>query len=423
MKQVHRTANPLACEGGSKLIEAPFKKYNSIGSEEVQAANRVLNSGCLSAFVGGKGQYFLGGEEIIQLEEDAKDYFRVRNVIAVNSWTSGLIACVGAIGIEPGDEIIVPTWTMAATATCVLHWNAIPVFADIDPQTFNIDPRSIEEKITKRTKAVIAVDIFGQSCNIKRIREITDKNNITLITDTAQSPGAISGDSYAGTNSDIGGFSLNYHKHIHCGEGGLIITNDDKLAERTRLIRNHGEAVIESNNPHELKNIIGYNFRLGEIEAAIAREQLKKLSSIVIRRQEIAGKLNVGLANLKGLKLPYIDKEQTHVYYVYGLLLELDKLKRDRNWIYKALEAEGVQGLMKGYANIHLLPIFQNKIAYGTNGFPWNESDIDYKKGICPVAERYHDEEFLGLQLCMYEFENSEINQLIEAFQKVWAFL
>ena len=162
----------------------------------------------------------------------------------------------------------------------------IPVFVDIDQQTYNLDPRKVDAAITERTKAIVCADIFGQSADIPALREIADRYSLKLITDTAQSPGALLNGRMVGTSAHIGGFSLNYHKHIHCGEGGLLVTDDDNLAERLKLIRNHGEAVIQSNEPSQLCNILGHNFRLGEIEAAIARAQLHKLPAQIASRQK-----------------------------------------------------------------------------------------------------------------------------------------
>ena len=141
-----------------------------MGEEEIAAANRVLRSGVLSAFIGAPGPGFYGGPEVQALEREAAERFGVKHVVSVNSWTSGLVAAMGAIGLEPGDEVIVTPWTMVATATAILHWNAIPVFADIDPQTFNIDPNAVEAAITPRTRAIAAVDIFGQSADMPALR-------------------------------------------------------------------------------------------------------------------------------------------------------------------------------------------------------------------------------------------------------------
>lgn len=415
----------LALNGGSPVISQPFPPYRSLGEEEIVAANRVLQSGVLSAFIGAAGPGFLGGPEVQALEMEAAKRFGVKHVVAVNSWTSGLVAAMGAIGLQPGDEVVVTPWTMVATATAILHWNAIPVFADIDPLSFNLNPQKVEIAITPRTRAIVAVDIFGQSADLPSLRAIADRHGLKLITDTAQAPGASLNGIPAGTTADIGGFSLNYHKHIHCGEGGLLVTNDDRLAERLQLIRNHGEAVITSEKSQDLANILGHNFRLGEIEAAIAREQLYKLSELVASRQVAAAQLTQGLSSLPGLLLPKVSDGATHVYYVYGMKLDLDKLRVSRSWIVEALKAEGVTGLFAGYQNIHLLPLFRKRIAYGEKCFPWvglesGISNVYYGPGLCPVAEELHQSSFFGLNMCAHDFNEKEIDLILRAFAKVW---
>lgn len=414
----------LAILGGSPVISSNFELFNSVGEDEVDAASRVIRSGVLSAYIGAPGDAFMGGTEVRSFEKQARDYFGVKHAVVVNSWTSGLIAAIGAIGIEPGDEVITSPWTMAATATAILHFNGIPVFADIDPDTFNISPASVEKLITPRTRAVMAVDIFGQSAEMRSLRKICDKHGLKLLSDTAQAPGAKYYDDFTGTLADIGGFSLNYHKHIHCGEGGILVTNDDKYAERLQLIRNHAEAVIQSDDPDELNNMLGYNFRMGEIEAAIGSVQLTKLKPRIESRQQAADYLNTGLNSLPGLNTPKVADGCTHVYYVYGLKLDIEALGVSRDVIIEALRAEGVPGLAPGYQNLHLLPMFRNKIAYGTQGFPWNSphsnSDIEYRKGLCLVAEELHEKTFIGLNLCTYEYPEKDVDSILEAFRKVW---
>jgi dTDP-4-amino-4,6-dideoxygalactose transaminase len=269
------------------------------------------------------------------------------------------------------------------------------------------------------------VDIFGQSADMTKLRAIANKHGIKLMSDTAQAPGALFGNVYAGTLADIGGFSLNYHKHIHCGEGGILVTNDDAYAERLALIRNHGEVVIKSDEPAQLANILGYNFRMGEIEAAIAGVQLTKLAERVKTRQAAAARLTAGIAGLPGVTLPLTVEGSTHVYYVYGLQVDTAALGVSRAAITDALKAEGVPGIAVGYQNIHLLPMFRNRIAYGTGGFPWTSPyagrDITYGPGLCPVAEKLHAETFFGLNLCMFEYEDSDVDLVIAAFRKVWA--
>lgn len=414
----------LALFGGDKVIYKKFIPYNSIGPEEINAAKKVLDSGVLSKFIGAWHPDFYGGPKVQEFERECEKYFNVKHAISVNSWTSGLIAAIGAIDIEPGDEIIVSPWTMSASATAILHWNAIPVFADIEKETFNIDVDSIEKNISPHTRAILAVDIFGHSADINSLRAIANKYNLRIISDTAQSPGALYKGKFAGTLSDIGGFSFNYHKHIHTGEGGILVTNDSYLAERMQLIRNHAEAVVAKKGTKNLNNMIGYNFRLGEIESAIGIEQLKKLSKYVSRRQMLAKKLTEGLSSLKGLRPPVVKNDCTHSYYVYPILLDINSLSLDAEKIAHALKAEGVL-VTSSYQNLHLLPMYQNKIAYGSKGFPWTSDickrDIDYSVGICPVAEKLNTSSYLGLPMCVYDYTEEDISLIVQAFHKVWS--
>lgn len=415
----------LAILGGPKTITEPFRRYNSIGIEEVQAAKAVVESGVLSQFVGGWCDDFYGGPKVKEFERDCERFFGVKHAITVNSWSSGLTAAIGAIGIEPGDEVIVSPWTMCATATAILHWNAIPVFADIEPVTFNLDPKSVERAITPYTKAILAVDIFGQSADMVALRDIANRHGLKLISDTAQAPCAISQGQYAGTLADVGGYSLNYHKHIHTGEGGILVTNDDEIAERLQLIRNHAEGVVAGKGVANLTNMIGYNFRLGEIESAIGIEQLKKLKGFVATRQRAAQRLTEGLKGLRGLKTPVVSLGNTHVYYVYAMVLDVAALGVSRTRIFEALEAEGIEGLAPGYTNLHMLPMYQQKIAYGSKGFPWTSDichrDIDYSHGICPVAEQLHESAYMGFEMCLNDLADADVDLIVQAFHKVWA--
>ncbi len=418
-------SDKLALFGGPKTINKNFKEYNPIGIEEQNIVKSVLENGILSKYLAKWGDDFFGGPMVKKFEEDWKNKFKVKHAITVNSWTSGLICAIGAIGTEPGDEVIVPPWTMSASAMAILHWNAIPVFADIDPITFCIDPNSIEKNLSPYTKAIMVVDIGGQSADMDAIVKIARKHSLKIICDSAQSPGAKYHNRFAGTLADIGGYSLNYHKHIHTGEGGILVTNNDNLAKKMRLIRNHAEAVVEDMKFDDLTNMIGHNFRLGEIESAIGIEQLKKLDNLILSRQLVAKKLYEGLENLDGLKLPEIRENCTHVYYMFFMSLDLNQLNgAKRENIFDALKAEGLRGLSLSYTNIHLLPIFQKKQAYGTKGFPWNSEfnkrNINYKKGICPVSESLEDKNYLGFQMCMFEMDEIEVDLMINSFQKVW---
>jgi dTDP-4-amino-4,6-dideoxygalactose transaminase len=417
------STSKLALLGGNKTISRSFKRYNPIGSEELEAAKAVIESGVLSQFLGAWHEDFYGGPKVREFEPAACQSFGVEHAVTVNSWTSGLVIAIGAIGIEPGDEVIVTPWTMSATASAILHWNAIPVFADIDPQSYNLCPKAIEQCMSPYTKAIVVADIFGQSADISEIMTLAKQYGLKVISDTAQAPGALYKSSFAGTLADIGGYSLNYHKHVHTGEGGILVTNNPEFAERMQLIRNHAEAVVEGKGVDNIVNMIGHNFRLGEVECAIGIEQLKKLKHLVKSRQSIASRLNKGLSELDGLSLPEVGLDRTHVYYVYAMQLNSDKVGVSRDIICQALNAEGLN-VSNRYQNIHLLPAYQRKIAFGSHGFPWTSDickrEISYDKGICPVAERLNDESYLGLGLCSYEFEEPDVDLVIQAFHKVW---
>jgi len=420
-------AGKLALFGGSKAVEQPFRRYNPLGNEELEAVAEVMRSGVLSQYIGAWHPDFYGGPKVKEFEAASASYFGVKHAITVNSWTSGLVAAVGALGVEPGDEIIVTPWTMSASATAILHWNAIPVFADIDPDSFCLDPESVEACISPQTKAIMSVDIFGQSADMTELTALARRHGLKVISDTAQAPGARSGARFAGTLGDIGGYSLNYHKHVHTGEGGILVTDSDEYAEKLRLIRNHAEAVVGGKGTTDLVNMLGYNFRLGEIECAIGIEQLRKLDRQVRSRQHAAAYLTRGLTGLPGLRLPVVMPGNTHVYYVYPLVLEPDLLGVTRRQLKDALEAEGVMGLGLGYQNLHRMPMYQRKIAYGSHGFPWTsphcKREVSYEKGICPVAEKLHDETFMSIALCMFDYTDDELRQLVNAFRKVWAHL
>ena len=254
--------------------------------QEIMAAQRVIETGSLSDFLGcWHREKFFGGTSVKALESKFSKKFGVKHAISVNSWTSGLVCAVGAIGLEPGDEVITTPWTMSANAMAIVHWNGIPIFADIYPDTYNLDPDSVRRAITPKTKAILAADIFGLPCDTEALSQIAKDHGLHFLTDSAQAPGAKVGDAYCGVQADIGGFSFNYHKHIHCGEGGMIVTDDDILAERVALIRNHAESVVEGMHISDIANMIGFNFRMTEIEAAIAYEQLDLLDTVINEKQ------------------------------------------------------------------------------------------------------------------------------------------
>lgn len=420
----------LAVHGGRKVREKLFPAYRVIGKEEEEAVVKVLRSGILSKYLGCWADDFYGGPQVQALEKEWAAHFGVKHAISVNSATSGLYCAAGAIGLNPEDEVIVSPYTMAASATAPLIYNAIPVFADIEEDYFCLDPDSIEERITERTKAIIVVDIFGQPYDAEKINAIAKKHGLYVIEDAAQAPGAKYKGKLAGTLGDIGVFSLNYHKHIHCGEGGIIVTDNDELAERLRLIRNHAEAVVAAKGEKNLTNMIGFNYRMTEMEAAVAREQLKKLDALVKERQENVKYIEEKLKGLPILEIPKVREDCEHAYYVHPLKFKKEAAGVSRETYVNAVkaelmpielrEAEGVS-IGCGYVKpLYLQPMFQEKIAYGDRGYPFQKSEIEYKKGICPVCEEMHNEKLITHELMRPFMTKEDLEDVVEAFYKVY---
>jgi perosamine synthetase len=415
----------LAIFGGRPVRKKPFPPYISTGEEEKQAVIEVMDSKVLSKFLGEWSPDFYGGPRVQKLEKEWADYFSVKNAVSVNSATSGLYAAVGAAGIGPGDEVIVSPYTMSASATAALVYGAIPVFADIDQDIFCITAESIRERITPWTRAIIVVDIFGHPADMNEIMEVADEHDLIVIEDAAQAPGATYHGRYAGTLGHMGVFSLNYHKTIQCGEGGVVVTNDDVLAERLMLIRNHAEVVVTHKEVNNLVNLIGFNFRMTEIEAAIASEQLKKLKRLLMPRIQAADYLTTHLKGYPGLQTPIVRRGVRHGYYVYSLRYNASITGVPREKIVQALNAEGIP-MESGYVQpIYLEPVYQQRIAFGKNGFPFTyegyKGKLNYKKGLCQVTERMHYNEVMTTNICHANITRGDLDDILDAFEKVFS--
>ncbi len=410
----------LALFGGRPTLREPLPVYNSMGPEERDAVLRVVESGCLSGFYGSPGEQFLGGPVVRAFEEAWCERFGARHAISVNSATSGLFAAMGALGTGPGDEVIIPPWTMSATAMAPLIYGGIPVFADIEPETFCLDPDSVRRRITPRTKAIIAVNLFGHPAPLDELMSIARQNGLRLVEDNAQAPLATDCSRYAGTLGDIGVFSLNYHKHIHVGEGGMCVTNDDELALRLRLIRNHAESVVEFVALDNLANMVGFNFRMTELSAAVGIEQLKKIDAHVGRREALAKQLTAGVQGLAGLTPPHVRPGCRHVYYVWALRLDERAVGVTREQFSKALAAEGLPHFTGYQRPLYLLPLFQKRVAVGLDGYPFNLGTVRYSKGLCPVTEHLYERELIGYETCASDVDAEHAQLLVEAIWKVY---
>lgn len=423
------TTDHLAIHGGPKTREKLFPAHITVGQREKEAVNAVIDSGILSNYLGAYHENFMGGTTVRACEEAWARHFNAKHAIAVNSNTSGLIAACGAIGLEQGDEVIVTAYSMSASAVAPLFWNATPIFADVEPDTFCLDPKCVEAMITDKTKAILVVDLFGQPFDAPALQALAQKHNLKIIEDCAQAPGAMLHGKNAGLLGHIGIFSLNYHKHIHSGEGGVMLTNDDDLAQRLSMIRNHAENVAEPMGVTDLTNMIGHNFRMTEIEAAIAMCQLDKLPGLLKERRDRVTYFEEKMAGFPPLTMPKVRDGAKHAYYVHACLWDVD-CGVDRTAFVKAVQAElpcfalrekeGVK-LGAGYVRpIYMLPMFRERIAMGRSGGPLSESWQNYGPGLCPVVEDLHHNRLLSHEFIVPSMEMSDIDDVIRAFGKVW---
>jgi perosamine synthetase len=423
----------LALLGGSPVRTKPFPANRLFGAEEKAAAQRVIDSGVLSGYIGAWHPSFFGGPEVRAFEAQWAKIYQADFAVAVNSCTSGLCACIGAAGVGPGDEVVVSPYTMSASATAPLIFNAVPVFADIDPDTYNLDPQSIRERITPRTRAIVVVHIFGQPADMDPIMELAAEHGLVVIEDCAQSPLATYKGRPVGTLGHMGVFSLNYHKHIHTGEGGMVTTNDPTYAEKVQLIRNHAEAVMGGKPSGDLVNMIGFNFRLGEIEAAIGVCQLAKAPRLIASRKANTVKLERMLGGLPGLSTPVIGAAGDHVYYQHALGFDRETMGIDRDAFVKALKAELTNTELRetegpiiaaGYVKpLYLLPLFQSQIGYGQMQCPFKcphyGGKANYEKGLCPNVERAHYERVIIHEYMRPAMSEADMRDFADAVHKI----
>jgi len=420
----------LAIHGGSPVRTKIFPPHNFIGAEEKRAVNEVLDSGNLSQYIGCWHKDFFGGPKVQQLERMWAEFVGTKHAVAINSNTSGLVAAIGAAGVGPGDEVIVSPYTMAASATSIIAYNGIPVFADIEPETFCLDPESVRRCITPRTKAIMVVHIFGHPARMDELLAIAKEHNLVLIEDAAQAPGALYNGRKVGGLGDMTIFSLNYHKHIHTGEGGIVTTNNDDFAERLQLIRNHGEAVVADKGVKNLVNTFGFNLRMTEITAAIGIEQLKKLPVLLEQRIANANHLNNTIGKLPGLRAPVVKPGCTHAYYVQPFLYDASVVGIPRDRFVEAVDKELPLAadrewslVYAGYLNpLYLLPMYQQQVAFG-KGYPFKcpeyKGTVNYSRGICPVTEAI-ETRIIGTEFMRPPCTTADMQDVADAFTKVY---
>lgn len=405
-----------------KNVHPAIQPFYGIGDTEKSYVNAFLNRNLpLSGYYGSTRPEFFGGEEVKQFEKEWRARFNCSHALAVNSATSGLIAALGAIGIGPGDEVIVSSYSMSASAIAPLFYGGIPVFADLEDEFFGFDLHDVKRKITDKTKAIIAVNLFGHPVELIALRHLCDEKGLYLIEDNAQGVLAQEGEALAGTVGDIGVFSLNVHKHIQCGEGGVCVTGNDELALRIQLIRNHGENVAEWAGAKEFYNLLGYNFRMSEMAAAVARAQLSRIDELVGRCEHIAKRLTEGVHGLQGIIPPQVRDGCRHVYFMWSARLLEKKLGVSRARFCERLSELGLT-LAQGYVPpIYRLPVFREKAGIGRGGFPFNLGTYDYCNRLCPTVERLHEDELIQFQPVSWDPTEEQIDQMIEAFHIVYS--
>ena len=410
--------------GGSPENSTIFPPYNTIGQEEKDAVMSVLDSGELSGFVAGDIPEFYGGKQVQALEKEFCKHFKVKYAVSVNSTTSGIYCMLMAMGIGPGDEVITSPYTMHATASSILQCGAVPIFADIEEGTFGLDPISVKDNITENTKGILAVNIFGHAAKLDDLKNIADSRDLWLLEDNAQAPaGLAEGGKFTATIGKAGVFSFNRHKTMQSGEGGVVITNDEETAKRMMLVRNHGEGVVDAWKMKDISNTIGQNLRMTEMEAAVALCQIRKLDQLNKTRIELSNRITNGLQDIAGITAPVVRNGCKHVYYFYVMKYEKSVTGLSRENFVKAVNAEGYY-LRGGYLRpIYLEPMFQQKICFGKEGYPFTVNsrnyEIKYEKGLCPVAERLNDEEVILTNIIYPPLTIDDMDGFIRAIKKV----
>ena len=413
----------LAINGGNRAIPQDIQLYDwpIVTDEDIASFQRVIDS-----------RDFWGKEnpEVVAIEKEYAEYTGMKYCLAMNSGTAAMHACVAGIGVGPGDEVLVPALTFLASATAVLHHNAIPVFVDINSKTFNIDPLKIAQKITDRTKAIMAVDYHGLPADYEEIRAIAKKHRLIVIEDGAQAGGATYKGKKVGTLGDVCGASIMPLKPFPSGgEGGLFTTNDENYRDLADMVRMFGEIVSKGSEREYNAYTMGWNYRINPFSAAMARSQLKRLDEYLnIRRKKVAY-ISKGLSEIKGIIPPYVPKDRTHSYYIYYFKLDPQTAGLDipagrfRQALQDILRAEGVPVKISQRTPIPGQSLFQLKKGYG-KGCPWTckyGRDVSYKIEDYPVTLDVLDRS-LALDVRFFNPLTSQNIQdrLLDAFRKVF---
>jgi len=352
-----------------------------------------------------KSDYLTCGPKTIELEKKLSELTKSKYAAAVSSGTAALHAACNAAGISDGDEVITTPITFAATANSILYCGGRPVFADINPETYNISPQSIREHITDKTKAVIAVDFTGQAAELDEICEICRNHKLLLIEDAAHAIGTKYNSLPVGNIADMTIFSFHAVKTVTGAEGGAVVTNNDSFYEKIIKFRTHGITRDIPQISYEpwfyQQNELGYNYRLNDIQAALIISQLSKLGLFIKRRKEIVNKYNEAFSYVPEIILQKEIPQSDTSRHLYVLRLDLSKLKADRRQIYEALKEENI------ICNVHYIPVY----------FHDYYKKLGYHKGLCPQAEKFY-EEILTIPL-YYSLTDDDVAYIIKSVKKV----
>lgn len=361
----------LAINGG-KSIRETYLTYGrqNIDEEDIESVVNVL-----------KGDYLTTGPSVSAFEKKVAEYVGVKYAVAVSNGTAALHMACYAAGIKEGDEVIVSPITFAASANCVLYCGGIPVFVDIDPETYNIDSKEIEKKITNKTKAIIPVDFTGQSVDIDEIRKIADKHNLIIIEDSAHALGSEYKGKRVGTKAHMTEFSFHPVKPITSGEGGMIVTDDEELYKKMILFRSHGitkdkNLLSHNDGPWYYEQIdLGYNYRITDIQCALGISQMNKIDKFINRRRNIVKKYNEAFKDIDEIITPYEADYSNSGWHLYVIKLCLEKLTGTKKEIFEALQAENIG------VNVHYIPVYLH---------PYYK-ELGYEKGLCKNAEELYE--------------------------------
>jgi perosamine synthetase len=387
----------LAIDGGTPVRQSllPYG-HQTVDEQDCRAVCEVLLSAWLTT-----------GPKVRQFEQSFARFTQAGEAVAVNSGTAGLHAAMHALNIGPGDEVIVPSLTFAASANCVLYQGATPVFVDVEPDTLLIDVADVTAKITARTRAIVAVDYAGQPCEYDALRDLAQANGLGLVADACHSLGASYKGSPVGTLADLNVFSLHPVKAMTTGEGGMITTESFEIAYRMRCFRNHG--VTSNHFEREQQGswlydmaALGHNYRLSDIQCALGLSQLGRLPGWVDRRRAIARRYDEAFAALDGITPLAARPDRRHAYHLYVVRLDENHLRADRGHIFSALRAEGI-GVNVHYLPVHLHSYYRDR--FGTS------------PGLCPRAENAY-REILSLPI-FPSMSDGDVTDVIEAMYKV----